>query len=43
MLTPELLQKEAIAQWDGTFPPVIAGGNELPILNINTAPVSAAR
>jgi len=42
-LTPEILQKEAIAKWDGKFPSVIAGGGDLPILNINTAPVGASR
>ncbi|MBO3459120.1 prohibitin family protein [Aetokthonos hydrillicola Thurmond2011] len=34
-LTPQLLQQQAIAKWDGRFPTVISGNGTLPLININ--------
>ena len=34
-LTPELIQQEAIAKWNGQFPNVMTGDGALPFVNIN--------
>ena len=33
-ITPQLLQKQAIEKWDGSFPQVMGGNNALPFINI---------
>jgi prohibitin 1 len=33
-LTAEILQKQAIEKWDGSFPQVMGGNNSLPLINI---------
>jgi prohibitin 1 len=39
-LTPELLQKQAIEKWDGSFPTVMSGNGTLPLININPSRVA---
>jgi regulator of protease activity HflC (stomatin/prohibitin superfamily) len=34
-LTPEILQQQAIAKWDGHFPTVIGGNGTVPLLNLD--------
>jgi regulator of protease activity HflC (stomatin/prohibitin superfamily) len=36
-LTPEILQQQAIAKWDGRFPAVVMGEGSLPLLNLDQA------
>ena len=37
-LTSELLQTQAIEQWDGKFPQVLGGNGAVPFLNLNVQP-----
>jgi regulator of protease activity HflC (stomatin/prohibitin superfamily) len=36
-LTPEILQQQAIAKWNGHFPTVIGGNGTVPLLNLDQA------
>ena len=42
-LTPELLQQQAIENWDGRFPAVMGGNGSLPLINIDPATLNQRR